>query len=316
MKTFLALKNISKNFSNKTAVANISFAVSQGEVVGFLGPNGAGKTTTMRMLTGFLQASSGEIEILGNIATAQNRADLNRHIGYLPEGAPLYPDMTPFDFLNFLGNVRGLDAKKLQERMDFVIETLSLKQVLHQTIETLSKGYKRRVCLAQAILHDPEILILDEPTDGLDPLQKADVRSLIKKLSPTKAILLSTHILDEVEAICSRALVISAGKIVAEGTSAELRAHDPIARSILLRTQQSALEVSAALLNDSSFARVEIEDPHTCRVALAKNSEISALHNLISKNSWRVLTLFEEPGCLDSAFKNLVSGSFSIKESA
>jgi ABC-2 type transport system ATP-binding protein len=192
-------------------------------VLGFLGPNGAGKSTTMKMITGFLTPSAGTARICGHdVAAAPVKA--KARIGYLPEGAPAYPDMTPAAFLGFIADIRRVPSSIRRSRIDFAIERTQLRQVLHQPIETLSKGFKRRVGLAQAILHDPEVLILDEPTDGLDPNQKHEVRGLIAELAREKATIISTHILEEVDAVCSRALIIAQGKVVADGTPRELEA--------------------------------------------------------------------------------------------
>ncbi len=212
-----------KRFGDFTAVDNVSLTVKKGEVLGFLGPNGAGKSTTMRMITGYLEPSAGTVRIDGrDMASAPIEA--KSRIGYLPEGAPLYPDMTPAQFLKFVGQVRGMSASVLKERTGFVVEALHLGPVLHQAIDTLSKGFKRRVGLAQAILHDPDILILDEPTDGLDPLQKHEVRELINSMAKDKAIIISTHILEEVDAVCTREVIIAHGSIVADGTTQQLLA--------------------------------------------------------------------------------------------
>lgn len=210
------IKNLVKRFGPFTAVDNISFSVAKGEVLGFLGPNGAGKSTTMKMLCGFLNPTSGSISVCGHDVEAEPLA-ARRAIGYLPEGAPTYADMTARGFLDFIADVRELSGKDRQWRLDKVIDQVNIKDVLDQPIDTLSKGYKRRVGLAQAILHDPPVLVLDEPTDGLDPNQKHEVRGLIQAMSRDKAIIISTHILEEVEAVCSRAIIIARGRILAEG---------------------------------------------------------------------------------------------------
>lgn len=210
------IKNLVKQFGPFTAVDNISFSVAKGEVLGFLGPNGAGKSTTMKMLCGFLVPTSGSIAVCGHDVEASPLA-AKSSIGYLPEGAPAYADMTTQGLLDFVANVRGLGGKDRQWRLDKVVDQVNIKDVLDQPIDTLSKGYKRRVGLAQAILHDPPVLVLDEPTDGLDPNQKHEVRGLIQAMARDKAIIISTHILEEVEAVCSRAIVIARGRIVAEG---------------------------------------------------------------------------------------------------
>ena len=206
--TMIEIKNLSKKFDQFTAVDDLSFNVAEGEVLGFLGPNGAGKSTTMKVITGFLAPTSGSVTVDGH-NIAQSPIDAKRLIGYLPEGAPSYADMTTSEFLNFIGKVRGFSGQELQQRVAHVIKEVELESVAQQTIETLSKGFKRRVGLAQAIIHDPKVLILDEPTDGLDPNQKHHVRELIKNLARDKIVIISTHILEEVTAVCTRAIIIS-----------------------------------------------------------------------------------------------------------
>ncbi|MBK1883404.1 ATP-binding cassette domain-containing protein [Luteolibacter pohnpeiensis] len=217
----IEVESLTKQFGTKLAVDNLSFSVKPGEVLGFLGPNGAGKSTTMRMVTGFFPPTSGDAKICG-ISIVDNPAKAKTKIGYLPESAPLYQDMTVTSFLKFCAEIRGLRGSRKRDAVERAIETCFLQNVARQSIDTLSKGYRHRTCLAQALLHDPEVLILDEPTDGLDPNQKYEVRQLIKRLGTTKAILFSTHILEEVEAACTRAVIVDRGKIVADGTPAEL----------------------------------------------------------------------------------------------
>lgn len=222
----IEIKNITRKFEHVTAVDNLSFRVSEGEVLGFLGPNGAGKSTTMKIITGFLAPTSGTVIIDGHdIRHAPLRA--KALIGYLPEGAPSYPDMTVLDFLEFIAQVRGFRGQEKAQRIERVINDVALGDVCEQTIDTLSKGFKRRVGLAQAILHDPKVLILDEPTDGLDPNQKHQVRQLIRNLAQDKIVIVSTHILEEVSAVCTRAIIIANGRIVADGTPSELEARAP-----------------------------------------------------------------------------------------
>ena len=216
------VKHLTKRFGPKVAVDDLSFTVNKGEVLGFLGPNGAGKSTTMRMVTGFFPASAGSIEIC-EVSMISNPEEAKRKIGYLPESAPLYNDMTVTSFLKWIAKMRGLSGTAQKDAVEKVIETCFLQAVAKQAIDTLSKGYRHRTCLAQALIHDPEVLILDEPTDGLDPNQKHEVRKLIKKLGEEKAVLFSTHILEEVEAACTRAVIVDQGKIVADGTPAELK---------------------------------------------------------------------------------------------
>ena len=211
-------KNLKKSFGDFVAVDNINLTVERGEVVGFLGPNGAGKSTTMKMLTGFLEPDGGEIFIEG-IDLKTKPLEAKKSIGYLPEGAPSYSDMEVSEFLSFVGKMRGLNNNgSLNTRLSDMAEQINLKEVWHKPIETLSKGFKRRVGIAQALIHDPDILILDEPTDGLDPNQKYEMRDLIKKISTNKAIVISTHILEEVEAVCSRTVIIANGQLLANET--------------------------------------------------------------------------------------------------
>ncbi len=222
-------QNLTKNFHGLVAVENLSFSVEPGEVLGFLGPNGAGKTTTMRMIAGFITPTAGSASICGHdIVSAPLAA--KAALGYLPEGAPTYGEMTVGRFLDFIADLRTLAGEHRKQRLDYVIGRLQLEPVLQQTIETLSKGFKRRVGLAQAIVHDPKVLILDEPTDGLDPLQKHEVRTLITEIAREKTIIISTHILEEVDAVCTRAMIIARGRLVADDTPAGLRARAPSGR--------------------------------------------------------------------------------------
>jgi ABC-2 type transport system ATP-binding protein len=218
----IEIKNLYKKYDDITVVDNLSLNVGKGEVLGFLGPNGAGKSTTMKMVTGFIEPSSGAIKIK-NLLVQESAYEIKKHMGYLPEGAPQYGEMTTLDFLLFVAKIRGIEKNKINESIESAIENLSLKDVLAKRIEHLSKGFKRRVGIAQAIIHDPEILIMDEPTDGLDPNQKYDVRELIKKISKDKTIIISTHILEEVEAVCTRAAIIAKGKLLFDDTPNKLK---------------------------------------------------------------------------------------------
>ena len=222
----LKVENLKKNFGDFQAVKGISFNVGKGEVLGFLGPNGAGKSTTMRMITGFLTPTSGTAVICGH-DVLEDPVAAKSCLGYLPEAAPSYRAMTVRDFLTFIAKIRGFAGNAIQEKVDAVIEKARLTGVAKQTIETLSKGYRQRTCFAQAIIHDPKVLIMDEPTDGLDPNQKFVVREMIREMASEKAIIISTHILEEVDAVCTRALIIAGGEIKADGTPDELRAKDP-----------------------------------------------------------------------------------------
>ncbi len=225
----IIIEDLVRRFGTFTAVGGISLHVGKGEVLGFLGPNGAGKSTTMKMITGFLAPSEGRISVCGHDVVEQQLA-AQASIGYLPEGAPAYPDMTPLQFLGFIARIRGLEGEAATKAIDKAVSRTGLQAVLEQRIETLSKGFKRRVGLAQAILHDPPVLIMDEPTDGLDPNQKHTVRNLIRAMAADKAIIISTHILEEVDAVCTRAVIIDRGRIVADGTPAELLARSPSRR--------------------------------------------------------------------------------------
>jgi ABC-2 type transport system ATP-binding protein len=222
----IVARGLVKRFGRIEAVRGIDLTVPAGQVLGFLGPNGAGKSTTMRMITGFLEPTAGTVELCG-IDLASRPVEAKRTFGYLPEGAPAYPEMTVEEFLRFAAGVRGFRGRELAERVDRAIERVNLGSVRRQSFETLSKGYKRRTGLAQAILHDPPILVLDEPTDGLDPNQKHEVRQLIRELGGERAVVLSTHILEEVEAVCTRAVIINRGEIKFDGTPAELDARVP-----------------------------------------------------------------------------------------
>jgi ABC-2 type transport system ATP-binding protein len=230
----IRIENLVKAFGAKRAVDGVSLAVERGEVLGFLGPNGAGKSTTMRMITGYFPPTSGRISVGGH-DVVEAPLEAKRLIGYLPEAAPSYPDMTVQGFLAFAAELRGLDGDARKRAVGRAVEQCFLSSVLHQSIDTLSKGYKHRTCLAQALVHDPQVLILDEPTDGLDPNQKHEMRNLIRELGRTKAIIFSTHILEEVDACCSRAIIIDRGRIVASGTPDELgRPLDEVFRRLTL----------------------------------------------------------------------------------
>jgi ABC-2 type transport system ATP-binding protein len=234
MSDLLAVRGLTKKFGDFTAVDGIDFSVSRGEVLGFLGPNGAGKTTAMRMVTGFLPPSSGTVSV-GEFDVKTHPIEVKRRVGYLPEGAPLYDDMTPQELLTFAADVRNIERSSRKAAIESAAERINIGHVMHQPIGTLSKGYKRRVGIAQAILHDPDVLILDEPTDGLDPNQKHEVRNLINEMSADKVIVISTHILEEVDVVCSRAIVIASGKIVADGKPRDLEAQSVFHNAVSLR---------------------------------------------------------------------------------
>lgn len=290
------------------AVDELSFSVGQGEVLGFLGPNGAGKSTTMKMLSGFLTPTSGTARICGHDVELDPVA-AKREIGYLPEGAPSYGEMTPRTFLDFIADMRDLRAGNKTRRLDRVIEQLHLEPVLDQQIDTLSKGYKRRVGLAQAIIHDPHVLILDEPTDGLDPNQKHEVRTLIREMSADKIIIISTHILEEVHAVCNRAIIIAHGRILADDTPASLEArserHNAVNLKLAGTTVAAASEALGALPGVSS---VEIQgDDRLTVLPESGASLLPAVGKLALQSGWDVQELQVETGELDQVFRQITT---------
>jgi ABC-2 type transport system ATP-binding protein len=297
----IRIENLVKTFGAKRAVDGISFGVERGEVLGFLGPNGAGKSTTMRMVTGFMPPTSGRVTI-GSHDVAESPLEAKRLIGYLPENAASYPDMTVRGFLEFAAELRGLRGTKRKQAVSRVVERCFLESVLRQSIDTLSKGYKHRTCLAQALIHDPEVLIMDEPTDGLDPNQKHEVRNLIRELGRNKAIVFSTHILEEVDAACTRAIIIDRGRIVANGTPEELRAMSDLAGAVTL----SAHGASAEKL--STLGRVE-DLNGAFRVYPRDKSRAAELAQdvveLVSREGWKVEGMFSERGELDEVFRRI-----------
>jgi ABC-2 type transport system ATP-binding protein len=260
------LIDLTKSFGPLVAVDGISLTIERGEVLGFLGPNGAGKTTTMRMIAGFLQPTSGSATVCG-FDVVHDALEAKARLGYLPEGAPLYGDMTCRSFLSFVARLRGYSGRDIERHVDGAVEKMSLGSVLRQPIDTLSKGFKRRVGLAQAILHDPEILILDEPTDGLDPNQKHQVRDLIKDMAANKAIIVSTHILEEVEAVCTRAVIIARGKVVADGTADQLLDSMPYHKSVVVSVPVAERQKATAAL--SSLAPLAEQESETGNAGVA-----------------------------------------------
>tara|TARA_R110000850_G_scaffold22504_1_gene66624 strand:- start:1441 stop:2391 length:951 start_codon:yes stop_codon:yes gene_type:complete len=310
----IEVEDLHKHFGTKVAVDGVSFTVKKGEVLGFLGPNGAGKSTTMRMVTGYLPPSQGKVTI-GGADIEENEIEAKSKIGYLPEAAPLYSDMTVESFLRFAAEMRGVPAKELKAAVDKVITTTSLEPVRHQSVDTLSKGYRHRTCFAQSIIHDPEVLILDEPTDGLDPNQKHEIRQLIRRMGEDKAILFSTHILEEVEAACTRAIIIDRGRIIADGTPEELKARSTNAGSVLLRASGLAGSgIQAELEKLSSSREVKIiqsdDDGIEARVlpAKGKGGELgSDVSNLCKDKSLTVEELHVEEGRLDELFREITT---------
>ncbi|UUY06493.1 ABC transporter ATP-binding protein [Pseudomonas sp. J452] len=303
----IEIKNLTKRFAGHTAVDNLSFNVQQGEVLGFLGPNGAGKSTTMKMLTGFLAPTSGTASILGYDIQRQT-LKAQQQIGYLPEGAPCYGDMTVRGFLEFIAEVRGFRGAEKRERVSRAVGQVELDKVLGQSIDTLSKGFKRRVGLAQAILHDPKVLILDEPTDGLDPNQKHQVRGLIQSLAHDKIVIISTHILEEVSAVCTRAVVIASGKLVADGTPLELESRSRYHQAVTL-VSSSELD-QAALAALPGVAGVEENRLERSLTVLAQAGQVifPQVNALIHQRGWLVEELDVERGRLDEVFRTLTRG--------
>ncbi|MEO1128228.1 MAG: ATP-binding cassette domain-containing protein [Planctomycetota bacterium] len=301
----IELRELRKTFGRIVAVDGVSFTVKTGEILGFLGPNGAGKSTTMKMLTGYLRPTSGTALVGGSDVRTQGQA-VKRLIGYLPEGAPAYPDMTPLGFLRFVGTVRGLSGKALASRIDAVVSEVSLEGVLRQPIETLSKGYKRRVGLAQALLHDPDVLILDEPTDGLDPNQKHEVRRLIRGLSSEKIVVLSTHILEEVEAVCSRAIIIAHGRVVADGAPEALRSRSRTHNAVVARVRSAGEDLAATLRRVPDVASVEQLGGGELRVLPRDGKSIaSGVGEALRTSGAAVDELRVEQGRLDEVFRDL-----------
>lgn len=309
MPTTLEARSLVKHFGDFVAVKDISFALKQGDVLGFLGPNGAGKTTTMKMLTGFLAPTSGTAWLNGfEIGEAPTEA--KKRIGYLPEGAPLYGDMTPNTFLRFVAEVRRIEGADKEDAVGRAVATLHLEGVLDQSIETLSKGFQRRVGLAQAILHDPDVLILDEPTDGLDPNQKYEVRNLITEIAAEKVIVISTHILEEVEAVCTRAMVIDQGMVVADETPQALKARSAYYNAVSLRlegTDRAAVERS--MRGIKSAERTEIEETENgLRVTIVPKKGQSILDEVRKAAEGAGLNIIEfsvEAGRLEDVFRDL-----------
>ncbi|KPK15737.1 MAG: ABC transporter ATP-binding protein [Betaproteobacteria bacterium SG8_41] len=307
----IQVENLVKAFGPKLAVNNISFAVARGEVLGFLGPNGAGKSTTMRMVTGFIPPTSGTIRV-GGFDVLETPLPAKRLIGYLPENAPGYADMTVQGFLSFAAELRGLRGAARRSAVDRAVELCFLENVRYQVIDTLSKGYKHRTGLAQSLIHDPDVLIMDEPTDGLDPNQKHEVRNLIKRMGSKKAIVFSTHILEEVEAVCSRVIIIDRGRIVANGTPDELKARAPNSGAAWLRVKGvPAAALTEALSGISSAANTEVlrDDEGTVEIRAypdktrAGVSLIRDVAELAAQQKWQLDELRTEEGRLDEVFR-------------
>ena len=320
MSEMIALNNLSKWFGDLVAVDRINLSVGRGEVLGFLGPNGAGKSTTMKMVAGFLEPSDGSAIVCGHDVVKQP-VEVKKRIGYLPEGAPTYGDMTPHGFLKFIAEIRGFDGVERNKRIDEVVEKVILGEVMSQPIETLSKGFKRRVGLAQAMLHDPDVLILDEPTDGLDPNQKYHVRGLISEMAAGKAIIVSTHILEEVEAVCSRAVIIARGQLLADGTPEDLVArapnHNAVAVSVASEDVQSAAKMAKALTGVQSVEILEAPDGGARLRVQPKNGSVlvAPLGDALKAANIDIQQIYVERGTLDDVFREITTTS-DTKETA
>ena len=317
MGAMVDIQNLRKTFGQIVAVDGVSFHVDKGEVLGFLGPNGAGKSTTMKMITGFLTATSGTVKVCGH-DIEEEPLEAKKRIGYLPEGAPAYQDMTPDSFLSFIGEMRGLRGDMLKKTVSETIEKVNLQSVTNQSIETLSKGFKRRVGLAQAILHDPEVLVLDEPTDGLDPNQKHEVRTLIRAMAQEKAIILSTHILEEVHAVCSRAMIIAKGKVVSDGTPAELEAKAPTHNTVIVTIR--GVEPATAqerLMTVGGVQRIEErgKDGELVKFRIFPQNGhwiLPDIGHYAQEQGWEVRELYLDRGQLDDVFRLVTTSKQSL----
>ena len=303
-------EHLTKRYETLTAVDDVTFEVKPGEVLGFLGPNGAGKTTTMRMLAGFISPTGGTASICGHdIETDTLAAKAN--LGYLPEGAPNYGEMTVYEFLQFIADLRQLKGERRTQRLAYVIGRLQLEKVLAQTIDTLSKGFRRRVGLAQALIHDPPVLILDEPTDGLDPNQKHEVRTLINEMARDKIIVISTHILEEVDAVCTRAIIIARGKIVADDTPQGLATKSRYHNAVSLRLERADQLAAArsAISALPNVAEVEVSEREGSLTALPRKgaSILASLNELATRQGLKLKELHLESGRLDEVFRTITA---------
>ena len=308
----IEIDGLTKTYGRHTVVDNLSFRCEPGEVLGFLGPNGAGKSTTMKMVIGFVAPTAGTARVCGHDVQIEALAARSR-LGYLPEGAPCYAEMTPGAFLEFIADVRQLSGADRRRRLDEVIERLHLGPVLEQSFDTLSKGFKRRVGLAQAILHDPDVLILDEPTDGLDPNQKHEVRELIRSMSADKLIVISTHILEEVEAVCSRAIIIAQGRILADDTPAELASQSRYHNAVRLNLHDATRidEVNAAVDRLDAVAATEVDRDSGSVLAVAGDDGAAtwtAVSALAREQGWELSGIYQQSGHLDEVFRQITRG--------
>ena len=306
----ISVQKLVKDFGAHRAVDHISFDAEKGVVLGFLGPNGAGKSTTMRIITGFITPTSGTAVLRGH-DIRKDPVDARRNLGYLPENAPSYGDMTPDEYLGFIARMRGYQGREIQSKVDAAIDRCFLETVRDQTIDTLSKGYRQRTCFAQAILHDPPILILDEPTDGLDPNQKHVVRLMIKEMAEEKVIIFSTHVLEEVDAICNRAIVISEGKIVADSNPDDLRKRSRTFNAVSIHVVARSDQVEAAFKAIPDASRVEVSmdgNQCACRVIPRDQQPIAGkVMEIAGQQGWMVTRIETDNGRLDDVFRDLTT---------
>ncbi|MDX1484498.1 MAG: ATP-binding cassette domain-containing protein [Alphaproteobacteria bacterium] len=305
----IEVEHLSKRFGAIQAVDDVSFRVERGEVLGFLGPNGAGKSTTMKVITGFLEADSGTARLDGyDIRT--HPIEAKRNLGYMPEGAPSYHEMTPLSFLRFIAGIRGFSGDEAEARVGTAAEQTQLGSVLYQPIDTLSRGYKRRVGLAQALLHDPDILILDEPTDGLDPNQKHEVRTLIQEMAADKAIVISTHILEEVDAVCSRAIIIAHGRIVADGTPDALEARSPRHMGVAITASpETCTQLAGDIGGLDGVANVETEQGGLFVTPKDGKDILDPVRVLVRQRGLSVADIRLERGRLEDVFREVTTGA-------
>ena len=306
----IKVENLYKWFGSKLAVEDVSFEVSRGEILGFIGPNGAGKSTTMRIITGFIPASKGKVSV-GGFDIDNESVKAKSLMGYLPENAPLYANMTVYGFLNFAAEIRGFHGKAKKSKIENVISTCFLDPVRHQSVDTLSKGYRHRTCLAQSIIHDPDVLILDEPTDGLDPNQKREIRNLIKSMSKSKVIILSTHILEEVEAVCTRVLIIDKGRNIFDGTASEMKRKSENAGTLTLEfSVGNASEMAERLKLVDGVAKSEAGDASgenaIVKVTPSKQADRCEvrrkIYEVVKNQGWNLSQMKIEEGRLDEVF--------------
>jgi len=307
------VQSLTKHFGPIVAAEDVTFTVERGEVLGFLGPNGAGKSTTMKMIVGFLAPTRGTAKVCG-FDVREKPIEVKRRVGYLPEGAPSYGDMSPHSFLRFVAAARGFSGVAAANRIEAAVERTEIADVLDRPIDTLSRGFKRRVGLAQALLHDPEVLILDEPTDGLDPNQKHDMRVLIRKMAPDKAIIISTHILEEVGAVCTRAIVIADGRLVADSSPAALEARSRFHNAVTVRISGVASELVRARIAElpgiGDIEEVAAEYPTVGLRIFSKEgaSIVNEIGRLLAERRWTVEEMRIEPGQLDEVFRTITKG--------